>query len=312
MSTQARPAAEATLLSQPHDQQMAEAHPRTAASWLMIPREHGAWGLVSLPFLAGAVVAGGWANWPALAALLAVFSVFLLRAPLLALWRAAAASAHANGHSHAAEKHNRMEMETARISLCVYGSLAAGAGLYLLAYLPVVPLLLLGGGAALLTLALLYLSVHNYQRHPALQIASVIGLTASSLLAYMAAHGQLEGTAFWIWALSAAHGSASVLVVRARLESIVAARNSSPDASQRPHRRNALLAQAGILLLVAALAVSGQPWLILPFLPPLVLHGWELGHLRFRRGQRISLRRVGYLQLGASTVFCFLLIAILR
>lgn len=299
MSTQARPAAEAILLSQQRGPHTAEAHPRTAASRLMIPREHGAWGLISLPFLAGAVVAGGWANWPTLAALLAVFSVFLLRAPLLVLWRAA-------------EKHNRTEMENARFSLGVYGSLAAGAGFYLLAHLPVAPLLLLGGGTALLTLAVLYLSVHNYQRHPVLQIASVIGLTASSLLAYMAARGQLEEIAFWIWALSAAHGSASVLVVRARLESIIAARNSTPAASQRPHRRNALLAQAGILLLVAALAVSGQPWLILPFLPPLVLHGWELGHLGFRRGQRISLRRVGYMQLGASVAFCLLLIAALR
>lgn len=102
MSTQARPAAEAILLSQPRGPHTAEAPPRTAASRLMIPREHGAWGLISLPFLAGAVVAGGWANWPTLAALLAVFSVFLLRAPLLVLWRAA-------------EKHNRMEMENARV-----------------------------------------------------------------------------------------------------------------------------------------------------------------------------------------------------
>lgn len=102
MSTQARIAAEATFLSRPHDSRTDGAHPRTAASRLMIPREHGAWGLISLPFLAGAVVAGGWVNWPTLAALLAVFSVFLLRAPLLVLWRAA-------------EKHNRMEMENARV-----------------------------------------------------------------------------------------------------------------------------------------------------------------------------------------------------
>ena len=159
---------------------------------------------------------------------------------------------------------------------------------------------------------MLCFTVHNYQRHSALQIASVIGLTASSLLAYMAARGQLDGPAFWIWALSAAHGSASVLVVRACLESIVAARNSSPDASQRPHRSHALQAQAGILLLVAALAVSGHPWLIMPFLPPLVLHGWELGHLRSSKGRRISLRRVGYMQLNASVAFCLLLIAALR
>ncbi len=182
----------------------------------------------------------------------------------------------------------------------------------LLAHLPPVPLLLLGGGAALLTLAVLYFSVHNYQRHPALQIASVIGLTASSLLAYLAARGQLDGTAFWIWTRSAAHGSASVLVVRARLEAIVAARSSSPAGFPLTHRRHALLAQTGILLLWGALAIGGKPWLILPFLPPLALHGWELAHLGSGKARRTSLRRVGYMQLGASVSFCFLLIAILR
>ena len=33
--------------------------PTTATSRFLMPREHGAWGLFSLPFLAGAVVARG-------------------------------------------------------------------------------------------------------------------------------------------------------------------------------------------------------------------------------------------------------------
>ena len=299
MSTPARPAAGVIPGTEPQNPHAAGTRPRTAASRLLIPREHGAWGLVSLPFLAGAAVAGDWADWPALAALLAVFSVFLLRAPLLVLWRAAG-------------KHYRAEIKDAQFSLGAYGLLTTVAGFYLLAHLPPVPLLLLGGGAALLTLAVLYFSVHNYQRHPALQIASVIGLTASSLLAYLVARGQLDGTAFWIWTLSAAHGSASVLVVRARLEAIVAAKSSSPAGFPLTHGRHALLAQTGILLLWGALAIGGKPWLILPFLPPFALHGWELAHLGSGKARRTSLRRVGYMQLGASVSFCFLLIAILR
>ena len=78
------------------------------------------------------------------------------------------------------------------------------------------------------------------------------------------------------------------------------------------HRRHALLAQTGILLLWGALAIGGKPWLILPFLPPFALHGWELAHLGSGKARRTSLRRVGYMQLGASVSFCFLLIAILR
>ncbi len=286
--------------------------PASRANRFLLPREHGAWGMVSLPFLAGAIVAGGWANWRTLAALLAVFSVFLLRVPLLVLMRARAA-ANKYGEITAgkgASGANRLEIEHARFSLGLYALVAAMAGLYLAVSLPLALLLPLGGGAALLTLASLFFTVRNYQRHPALQILSVFALTSSTLVAYLSARGQLEAPAFWIWMLSAAHGSASVLVVRARLESLVA--NRKPGAASRNLWRHALEAQAGLWLLLGLFGAFGRPWLIIPFLPPMALHTWELWRLRSGRAAPIPLHRVGWMQLGASLAFSVLLIAVLR
>ena len=265
--------------------------------------------MVSLPFIAGALVAGGWANLRTLVAALGVMSVFLLRTPLVA-WRRSRTAGSVQGQDR--------ELRKARFSLVVYGSVAAVAGFILLLSLPPLPLLVLGGGAALLTGASVLLSARN-QRDPVLQIASAIGLTASSLAAYLAVRGHLEAMAFLIWALCAAHSAASVLVVHARLEWIVASRSPSPPPSPSlspllplPHRRNALLAQAGLWLFLGALAVSGRPWVLLPFLPPSSLHWWELWQMRSGTRRRVSMHRIGWMQLGASAAFCFLLIAVLR
>src|SRR5580765_4478283 len=53
----------------------------------LLPREHGAWGMVALPFIAAAIVGGGWLSMATLAAALATLSIFMLRTPLAALWR---------------------------------------------------------------------------------------------------------------------------------------------------------------------------------------------------------------------------------
>ena len=152
--------------------------------------------------------------------------------------------------------------------------------------------------------------MRNYQRHPALQIAGVLGLTSSSLLAYLAGRGYWDEPAIWIWLLSAAHGSASVLVVHARLEAILVTRKPGP--APTTDRRNAMLGQVGLGVLLAIVVATGRPWLLVPFLPPMILHCCELWQLRGQGAPRVSLRRVGWTQLTASVAFCLLLVAVLR
>ncbi len=272
----------------------------TRSRRLLIPREHGAWGLVLLPFFVGAVVAGNWFQWRTMAAAVAVLSVFLLKEPLLLLLRSRSRSLPED------------QRESAKFSLLVCGAAAAIAGIALLAVLPFLPLLVMGGNALVLVVLAVFLILRNYQRHPAFQILNVIGLTSSSLLAYLAARGQLEEAAFWVWGLSAGQGSAAVLVVRARLESIVAHRRSDSTAGCGTFHRWALQAQVVLWGMLALLAANGHPWFLLPFFPPSLLHSWELWQLRSGKGFDMPLRHVGFLQLSASILFSFLLIVVLR
>ncbi len=288
---------------------------RSTLSRFLIPREHGAWGMVSLPFIAGTLVAGGWANLRTFAATLAVFSIFLLRTPLQILWRHWAAVRKCANQNHGTDPRTvqgpaRPDLSAARFSVVVYAAVAIVAGICLLLTVPLMPLLLIACGAAILTFAILFLAARNYQRYPALQIASAIGLTASSLPAYLAAHGHLDSIAFWIWLLCAVESSAAVLVVHARLEAIVVSRKSVP--SPLPHRRHALLAQVGLCIFLAALAAQGRSWLILPFIPTCMLHWWDLWQLGATTRRRVSMQRVGVMQLTDSIAFCSILIAVLR
>ena len=290
---------------------------------LLLPREHGAWAMVALPFITAAIIGGGWPGLLTLAAALATLSIFMLRTPLTALWRMEVnaqrlpplrmrqGAAIPAANSRGTERHNAL------VSVLVYSVVATVAGGLLLWTLPAIPLLAMGCGAVLLTVATLFLVVRNYQRYPALQIVSAAGLTASSLPAYLAAHGHLDRIAFYIWALFAVHSSASVLVVHAQLEAAVAGRKRAAAETGRPHRRNAWIAQVSLWLGLAVIAISGRPWMIVPFLPACLLHAWSLR--RFGSDLpggvspgRISIRQVGFANLGASLVFCLLLVLLIK
>lgn len=285
-------------------------------SRLLFPHEHGAWGMIALPFVAGALVAGGWANLRTFAATLAVLSVFLLRTPLQVLWRRRVALGESAARQNRGKEPRgipapaRSDVRNARFSLLVYGSVALLTGTYLLLTLPLAPLLMVAVGAALLTIAILFLAARNHQRDPVLQMVSAIGMTASSLIAYLSTRGHLDPIAFWIWMLFAVDISVSVLVVHARLEWIIASRKSEP--SRLPHRRNALLAQVGLWMFLGVVALRGKPWLILPFLPTGLLHCRALWQLHTKPRQRPSMQRIGLLQLSASIAFCVILVLVLR
>ena len=77
--------------------------------------------MVSLPFLAGALVAGNWATVRMVAAAVTVLSVFLLREPLLALWRlrVAANKYGSDAAASAANGSKLSERENSHLSLLV-------------------------------------------------------------------------------------------------------------------------------------------------------------------------------------------------
>jgi hypothetical protein len=179
---------------------------------------------------------------------------------------------------------------------------------YLCGTLPLLPLGSLGAGGLALYAGTVYLTLRNRQRSVWYQLVSVPGLTASALLGFLAASGELVPTAFWVWMLFTAHLSVSVLVVRAQLEGSVAAlKKRAPFQRPKASRCHAALAEGVLWLILGLVALQGQPQVALAFLPPSVFHCWLLWRLGSER-RAVSMHRVGFAALIASVSFSVILI----
>src|SRR5262245_4576429 len=158
-----------------------------------IPREHGAWGMLLLPFL-GSLVVFRRIEWPVAPALACVLLVFLIREPLLVLarqvwvWRS-----------------ERPVVAPARRWLIGEGMRLAASGALLLYARPGWDVVALGSGAALLTALAVYMTIHNRQRAAWFQATSAAGLSSSCLVACLAVEGRIPAWGWWWWVLHGAH-----------------------------------------------------------------------------------------------------------
>lgn len=268
-----------------------------AAPFLLFPREHGSWGMLLFPLISAMVLTRTW-SWGFVPAVAAALAVFLIREPLVV-----------EARQRYVWKDIRPETAAARRSLFVSGALAALSGAWLLVLAPLEWLIALGMVAGGLTAAYIYGALHNLQRSPLLQIAGSIGLTASALLPYLALGRLPDEALVLLMSAHVIHGAGSVLVVHARLEATRALKTGAAL-----HSRH--LAAASWLVLHAAaaatLALTGRPWLGLILAIPLAIHAADLARLKDPPFLRTPLRRVGFRELGLSTVFSILVVAALR
>jgi hypothetical protein len=264
---------------------------------LLFPREHGSWGMLLFPLISAMILTQLW-TWSFVPAVAAALAVFLIREPLVVLAR-----------QRYVWKDLRPETAAARRSLLVFGALAGVSGAWLLALAPLGWLIALGLVAAGLSGAYIYGALKNLQRSPILQIAGAVGLSASALLPYLAA-GLLPDSSLWLLiGAQVVHGAGSVLVVHARLEAVRALKTGAVV-----HARHVAAASWLALHAITAvtLALTGRPWVGAILAIPLAVHVADLARLKDPRFLRTPLRRVGFRELGLSTVFTVLVVVALR
>lgn len=259
-----------------------------AAPRFLWPREHGAWGMLLLPFLSAWILARG-GGWPVVAVLAAVLATFLVREPLLVVLR-----------QRYRWSQPRAETPAARRTLAILVPVLALAGTTLVWRIPLRPLMALAALAAVLMTLYLWGALTNRQRSPWLQAAGAVGLSASAPLAYLAAGKQLDQIVVLLWTAHIVHSTASVVVIHARLDAIAAHRRASPAASP-PFACHA--AQTGAALFAAALAISGLPILGVAVAFPAVVHALDLRRLADPNFLKINLRKAGLRELAISIIF---------
>lgn len=263
----------------------------------MFPREHGAYSMLAQPFVCALIVAWSW-HWSVVPAAVAAMSMFLLRGPLVVLARQRWVWRQPHAESATAT----------RWTLVLVAVLVAAGGALALRWPPGI-LVAFGAAAGAVTAAAVTMTVKNRQRAVGLQLASAAGLTASSLAASLSTTGTIPEWCWWLWALSAAHSSAAILTVHARLEQRIASRAGS--AGVRTFHRPALLAQFALMAAAPVAFLRGAP-LGAALALSAAAHLWELRSLKQPGSLQTPLRRVGFRALGLSIAVSALLVVGLR
>lgn len=282
-----------SALSRPSDRKATEdgkqAHaPAKQRPLLLIPREHGSWGMLLFPFVSAAILTRNW-TWTFIPATLCVLGVFLLREPLVILARQR--YVWVNRHP---------ETEDARRSLLTLGIVLGGAGFWLLLAVPLGWLLALGAAAVLLAVIYIYGAIHNLQRSPLLQIVGAAGLTISGVLAYLAGNRLPDESLALLLSAHLIHNAGGVLVVHARIE---AARAHRGRQKQETKATAAVIWMIVHALAAGTLAWRGQPALGAALAIPWAVHALDLARLRNPTFLQVPLRRVGFRELALSTAF---------
>ncbi len=263
----------------------------------MVPREHGAWGMLLVPLITGAAVGlmkGGQAG-PLTVFATAAMTLFWLRTPLESWLGTTPLRAQT-----AAER---------RAVLALVLFLSALAGVMLAALFQGgrnLGLLPLGVAAALAFVAQGILKKLSRRLRMAAQVAGALGLTATAPAAYCAVTGRFDVIAASLWLANWLFAGDQIHFVQLRIH---AARTQG--AGERLRRGRSFL--AGQIGLAAVLIVTGRlgflPWLTLLAFLPVFIRGmaWFL-----RAAQPLAVRRLGWSELAQSVAFGVLLIAAFR
>lgn len=270
----------------------------SSATRLLVPREHGSWGLWLLPLISGAVVGWSTRSLDSAAAIawfiLAAGSAFLVHQPLQAWLGRAALKAHST--------------EEKRIALAATLVFLALSGLSLIA-------LSLLGRSLMLVLAVftgacfaanvLMEATKTRSLRAAAQTVGALGLTSTAAGAYYAVAGTIGSRAVLLWLASWLFAATQIAYVQLRL------RTASARSRAEKFRAGwkVCLLHLALPLIAAVAAMSGTvSWLLaLAFVPAAVRFVlWA-----FSSPTRIRVHRLGFIELAHNLVFAALLVVAL-
>ena len=265
---------------------------QTRTRALIVPREHGAWGLLLVPLFTGVVA--GFASehriWPLLMFTAAALSLFWLRTPVESLIGTDTLTAN-----------TERERRTALIASILLAALAAACLTGLMWRGQNLQLLLLGGATALAFLVQSILRSLSRKTRMAAQLVGMIGLTCTAPAAYYIGTGQLNERAFILWVANWIFAGNQIHFVQLRIHSARASNFSQKFAQGKLF----LLAQP---VFFASLVVASF-WRVLP---PLAIVAFVTALLRgtmwfFRKPESLNVRSLGWSEMKHGVVFGVLL-----
>jgi len=254
----------------------------------VLPREHGAWGILLVPLVTGATVAllRGGALLPVMLFLLAAISLFCLRTPV-----EAALGTAPQRIDNPAER---------RVVMCAVAgySVVACMALAVLLWNGNHPgLLMLGAIAAASFGAQTLLRRLGRKTRMLSQIVGLAGLTSTATGAYYVSTGRLDATAWMIWAANWLFAANQVHMVQLRIHNAKVAGFRQRLARGWKFLTGEILTVA---LLVAFFYLRLLPKMSVIAFHPMLLRGaaWF-----FKKPRPLRIHRLGWMELGFALIF---------
>jgi len=277
-------------MNQTSDAVRAAQQTRTRA--LIVPREHGAWGLLLVPLFTGVVagVASERRIWPLLMFTVAALSLFWLRTPVESLIGTSSLTANT-------ERERRTALVVAILlatlaTACLTGLMWKGQNLQLL---------LLGAATVFALVVQTVLRRLGRRARMAAQLVGAIGLTCTAPAAYYIGTGRLSERAFILWAANWIFAGNQIHFVQLRIHSARAFTFSQ----KFDQGKLFLLAQPVFF----ASLVAASFWRVLPLL---VIFAFVPAFVRgilwfFRKQEPLDVRSLGWSEMKHGVAFGVLL-----
>jgi len=285
---------------------------------LILPREHGAWGLLLVPMITGAGVGFRemWvsharpelAEWvsPPLRDMGITFSgivpfLLLLVATLALFWlRTPAESLLGTSAMRAQTSDERRAVAIVIAGLTAVATLALGTLLWS-GRNP--DLWLIGAAAAAAFIAQALLKKLGRQTRMLSEIVGTIGLTSSAPAAYYVVSGKFGATAWMLWLANLIFAGNQIHYVQVRIHT-ARAEGLSAKLVRGWAFAVGQVAMAGVLALACLRGL--MPWLALIAFVPILFRGW---FYFFRKPAPLVVRQLGWNELTQAIVYCAIFIA---
>jgi len=258
---------------------------------ILIPKEHGSWAILLIPYFIGAAITGGFSNRITLG-LIGILLLFFSRQPLLLLLK------NRNGHG----------ITDRGLWLNFLIPLIAGLGIFfwLMLNYQLWQLWLIGCIGLMLFSLYIYLFLQRKERSILGEVVGISLLSLSSSVAVAIAQGRLTSQALLLWLVNALYFSASVFYIKMKIAARNQYRKDFTDKKDLSITKNCLSYLAILLIIVGILIFADWlPGLIILAFVPMILHTlWQI----LVRDTDLKMMREGWIQVGLSIIYAFLVV----
>jgi len=262
---------------------------------LVIPREHGAWGLLLVPMVTGAGIAfrESMRVLPFVLLLISALALFWLRTPIESLLGTSA--------MHAQTKDERRTVIIAALGL---GKVAVAALATLLWAGRNPKLWLIGIAAAVAFAGQFVLKKLGRRTRMLSEMAGTLGLTLGAPATYYVITGKFDATAWMLWFANFIFAGNQIHYVQLRI-------HTARVEGLRDKFAKGWAFASGQLLMAVVLALACEltlmPWLVLIAFAPLFVRGWLYF---FEKPAPLQVRRLGWSELSQAVIFCILFVTV--